>query len=186
MKQNYEALTSANAKRDDLMKQRDLMVEAGEKNGAKADELSARLAAAEAAHHAIEKQHIRGLVSDDELTASKKLTNSLHEKLTETKRLVDLARDEVLALELEIANTQKLVQTVFAKYCNGVKGEISSALGADTKIRAKLLEAYAAMVTAGTGYSSVWHGFLFGIFPEPSRDEIKSAVDEFISEHRLR
>ncbi len=120
MKQKYEAFTSAKAKRDDLMKQHDRMAEVEEKSCTEADSLRAQLAGAEAAYRDCEKQHIRGLVSADELAASKSLTGGLREKLTEAERVTGLAREALLDMEKEISDAQQLMQRTFAKYCSGV------------------------------------------------------------------
>lgn len=185
MKTKFENFTSAIAKRDELMTQYAKMEEVDERNSTEAERLRTQLHDAEAAHLTCEKQHIRGLASADELSSAKTLMSSLREKHPEVARMSGLAQDALTEIEAEISKAQSLVQSTFATYCYGVKDDISNTLNDDKKIRNKMLEAYAAMVTAGIGYNGTWSLFLTGIYKEPSQEEIKAATGEFKTKYRL-
>lgn len=172
MKQKLEALTSARTKLADLLAQCSRIEEMEEKNRTEAGSLRDRLNDAEAAHRNCERRHIRGQTSADGLSAAKAL-------------MAGLAQDALSEMQTEISGAQNQVLSAFAAYCNSVKADISKALNSDKKIRAQLLEAYAAMATAGTGYNGTWHLFLAGIFEQPTQTEIATAAAEFKPKHRL-
>lgn len=185
MKQKLEALTSARTKLADLLAQCSRIEEMEEKNRTEAGSLRDRLNDAEAAHRNCERRHIRGQTSADGLSAAKALMDDLRGRLTEGERMAGLAQDALSEMQTEISGAQNQVLSAFAAYCNSVKADISKALNSDKKIRAQLLEAYAAMATAGTGYNGTWHLFLAGIFEQPTQTEIATAAAEFKPKHRL-
>ena len=185
MKQKHEALTSAKSRHAELLAQRSRIEQMEEKNRTEADSLRAQFNDAEAAHRNCERQCIRGLASAAELTTAKALMDGLREKLAEAERMTGLAQDALSEIQAETSGAQNQVAAAFAAYCNGVRADISQALNSDKKTRALLLEAYAAMVTAGTGYNSTWPPFLAGIFAQPTQEEIASATAEFKPKHHL-
>lgn len=185
MKQKHEALTSARTKLANLLTQCGRIEEVEKNTHTEAGILRGKLNDAEAAYHNCEKRHIREQASADELAAAKMLIDGLRGRLAEVDRMARVARDALSEMQTEISEAQNQVLSAFASYCNGVKADISQTLNSDKKIRAQLLEAYAAMATAGTGYNGTWNLFLAGIFEQPTQTEIATANAEFKPKHRL-
>ena len=136
------------------------------------------------------KEYERGFVRDevsanDLATATAKL-NEISDKLAAAERLEQLAIGELQNIEREILESARHIQACHRDFCLSEKTAISTALDHDPKIRAKMLEAYAAMISNPYGYNSDWTLFISSIFSQqPTGDEISEAVAKFNQKHSL-
>ena len=132
-----------------------------------------------------EKKFVRDEITADDLAAAQARFNEISEKLAATERLEHLVTSELQNTEREIIEAVRNIQACHRDFCLSEKAVITTALDHDPKIRAKLLEAYAAMVSNPYGYNFDWKLFISSIFSQPTQDEVNEAIDKFKQKHIL-
>ncbi len=146
---------------------------------------SAEKEKANAAIEQCEKQFIRDEVTISDLEAARATFRDTNEKHAAAYRLNQLVVDELQKLERDILEAQKNIIECKKRFCLTEKDAIAAALNADSKIRAKILEAYSAKVIHANWANISWEMFLASIFTTPTKEETNAAVADFNQKHGL-
>lgn len=185
MKQKLEALTSANAACADLLAQRNNVEGKRNTYQAEAQALHGKLILAEKEYQECEGRCLRGLATDTQVSEAKALANGLREKMGEAERLYDLAKEECSKVNFELADAEGYARAKLSEYCKAVEAGMIQDIGRDAKLRAKLMEGFAANRLNGTLDSGNWAVYLTEIFPEPGEEEIAGASSALKAKHHL-
>lgn len=133
-----------------------------------------------------EKSFIRGQTSVEKVRDADTKLKTADEKLASLERLQRIASDELEKLDRDITVATQRVQAAKRDFVLTEKERIGKSLNADAKIRAHLMEAYAAMLSNPQGFNGDWRIFIISVFSTPpSQTEIDSAMSSFAEKHGL-
>lgn len=154
---------------------------------ARRTEAEHNLRVARATFERLELAHMRGLVAADQAQAAR-------EGVVDCERALQrqIADEEIAqrACDFSAENVAAQAEMVAARtgYFDAIGERIAAGLRADTKLRNRLLAAWAsASASQGRAPSDFdrvnWLGVLESIFPEPAAAEMQRAFTDFVAEH---
>lgn len=135
----------------------------------------------------VELAHMRGLVAADQVQVAR-------EGVAETERALrrQIADEETAqrACDFSAENVAAQAELIAARtgYFDAIGEHVAAGLRADTKLRGRLLSAWAAVAASqgrapGEFERVNWFGVLEMVFPEPSAAEMQRAFSDCIGEH---
>lgn len=154
---------------------------------ARRTEAEHNLRTARATLERLELAHLRGLVAADQVQAARGGVADCERVLQQ-----QIADEEIAlrACDLSAESVQAQAELVAARtgYFDAIGERIAAGLRADTKLRNRLLAAWAsASASQGRAPSDFdrvnWLGVLEATFPEPAAAEMQRAFADFVAEH---
>lgn len=134
----------------------------------------------------IEKAFIHGQATTQQIEKARQEAGSANDKLTADQRMLKLADDALKEISAEIQQAEQRLIIAKRDYVLSEKARIGESLNADAKIRAQLMEAYAAMLSNPQGFNGDWKLFVISIFTgAPSQIEIDNAIAAFSQKHGI-
>ncbi|MEJ1958366.1 MAG: hypothetical protein WDM70_02005 [Nitrosomonadales bacterium] len=134
---------------------------------------------------------MRGIALAEELKEADILSEKLFAQaaLDELRGDERICRDELSRLQNELTIARAAVSAALENLCSGIAEQMEKTLTEDKKLRATLVNIFAAYHATfdrnlgGTiGGKVVWTGVLEELFPLPTEAELETAYDLFISQ----
>jgi len=128
----------------------------------------------------IERRYVRDEVGITEVEALRSSIKELENQLVDAERMNKLVSDALAEITVEIQQVEQNLIIAERDYVLSEKARIGESLNADANIRARLMEAYAAILLNPRGFNGNWTLFVTSIFTStPNQIEIDSAIAAF-------
>ena len=135
----------------------------------------------------LEKRYVRDEVGAAEVEKARSSVKDLERQLADAERMNKLVNDALAEIGAEIKQAEQKLFIEKRDYVLGEKARIGESLNADAKIRAQLMQGYAAMLSNPQGHHRDWKLFVTSIFTSvPSQIEIDNAIEDFRQKHGLQ
>ncbi len=121
--------------------------EKGNQSSENLQNISSDLTAGKKTLELLEKRYVRDEVGAAEVETARSRVKELENQLADAERMNTLVNDAYAEISAEIQQAEQKLLIEKRDYVLGEKARIGESLNADAKIRAQLMQAYAAMLS---------------------------------------
>lgn len=194
MKSHYETLIAANEKYVDLLAQQLRASGRVETLSRDSAPLLRKLSDAATETRKVIELELRGVATEADIAAAKDIEVELRDQYAAMQQQIEVARTTGANMVGEMQNARTQAIKAREDVCMEVAGTLTKAICNDVKLRAKLLEIYAAMANCsvsggeesnGMHVDARWGAMLATVFASPEGGEHVAAVADFRVKYQL-